>query len=107
MAKVDPRSHLIYRGCTRPATILGVPVNFFIVSIVSCAVPGFWLINVSLLYAILIWSVFPVLLLIMRLVGRKDPHALLQHGKRLSMRLQHANRRRWGAITYSPFRFDQ
>lgn len=102
------RTHVIYRGCTRPATFMGVPVMPFVLSAVTLAVPGFWaLIFNSLGLAVMFWATWSPIYLGMRFVCRRDPWALHHYYFRWFRRRKHANRDKWGAITYSPFRFDK
>lgn len=99
------RAHVVYRGCTYPPTFMGVPVVPFVVITVLLAVPGFWaLILVGLWLAAIFWATWLPLYLTMRFVSRNDPWALLQIFMRWRVRLPHANRVHWGAITYSPLR---
>lgn len=104
---VDPRRHTIYRGCTHPATFAGVPVTVFVLSIICFALPGFWAMPFFPMVAFAIWGAYVPVFIALRLVSRRDPYTLTQGGVRLMRRLRNANRGRWGALTYSPFRFDQ
>ena len=94
------RGDPIFKGCTRPAMVLGVPlfpffiVNFFIVMV-----------------AVWIWfgaiALVPVAVMVMRQITKHDDQQFRLLGLKLLFRLVYFNRngRFWGAATYSPIRF--
>ncbi len=59
------RKDILFRGCTRPATILGVP---YIPFLVGAGLPLLLAMYISLYILIVI----PVVILIMRLMAKKD-----------------------------------
>ena len=104
-ARHDPRLHVIYRGCTHPATFAGVPIVPFVVVTIAFALPGFWTLPFGVLYSLVFWLAYLPALLVMRMASRKDPYALLQFGQRMRLRLRHRNKSRWNAVTFTPFRY--
>lgn len=100
----DPRRHLINRGSTRPPTFWGVPVLAFVLTAIAFAIPGFWLLPFQPRIAFGFWLVFVPVIAGMRLASRRDPYTLTQYGQRLLRRVRNRNRRRWGALSYSPLR---
>lgn len=106
MSQSDPCQHVIYRGCTHPATFLGMPVVAFVVSVIAFALPGFWLLPFRPALSFGVWLMYVPVFVGMKVVSRRDPHALTQMWHRYLRRATHRNRGRWGALTYSPLRFD-
>ena len=103
----DPRAHTIYRGCTHPPTFFGVPVVIFVFSVIAFALPGFWLLSFNALVSFGIWLMYVPVFVGMRWASRRDPYTLTQYGQRVMRRVRHGNTRRWGALTYTPFRYDR
>jgi len=101
----DPRTHVIYRGCAHPATYFGVPMVPLILSVMVIAPPGFWAMSYSFWLSLGIWLLFVPVWIVLRGISRKDPYALLQLGLRARMRMRGRNRKRWGAVTHSPFKY--
>lgn len=97
----------IFRGCTRPAMLLRVPLlpfllvtGTFAVSIVwsSYLVSGYLALFLAMLYA-------PILIA-MRQVTRKDDQRLHQLLMQARLRLpQLLTRRRWDAYSFTPLRY--
>ena len=97
----------IFKGCTRPAMLGGVPtVPLILVCGLTllCAVWSFYLVSgyVSLF---IVFVTVPVIVA-MREMTKKDDQRLRQVMMRMRMRLRHqASRRTWGAISYGPLSF--
>lgn len=94
----------IYKGCTAPSTILGVPIIPFILGalvIGQLTVLSFYFIRLSVALVFLIIGVFAFLWA--RKVGSNDEHRLLQYLMKARMRgRQSATRKFWGAVSFSP-----
>jgi type IV secretory pathway VirB3-like protein len=94
----------IYKGCTSPSTILGVPLVPFILGALVCAqlaVLSFFFVRFSVALVPIIVGVYGYVWA--RKVGANDEHRLLQYLMKLRMRLrQAATRRFWGAVSFSP-----
>lgn len=97
----------IFKGCTRPAMMLGVPMMWFLLS-----AGAFLLLAPYLLYLVHPLSlvieglVYLPILLWMREVTRKDDQRLYQTMKRAYMRARQIRARRyWGAVSYGPIRY--
>jgi type IV secretory pathway VirB3-like protein len=101
----DPRQHVIYRGCTHPATYFGVPIEPFVFSVLVFALPGLWLLRLSFYAALTILLLYIPVFVVLRGVSRKDPYTLIQLGYRFRLRFGDRNKRRWGAVTHTPFRY--
>lgn len=98
--------HRFFKGCTRPAMFMGVPlVPFLLVSgaALLAAVWSFYLVSAYL--ALLIAIACAPIVLAMRLVTKRDDQRLRQLLLRARLRTRHANRGRWGAVSYAPLRF--
>lgn len=94
----------IYKGCTAPSTILGVPLVPFILGAVvigQLTVLSFYFtrLSVALAFAVIggfvyVWA---------RKVGANDEHRLLQYLLKLRMRSRQVRTRKfWGAVSFSP-----
>jgi type IV secretory pathway VirB3-like protein len=94
----------IYKGCTAPSTILGVPLIPFILGalfIGQLTVLSFYFINLSVAVVFIILGVS--LYAWARKVGSNDEHRLLQYLMKARMRgRQAATRKFWGAVSFSP-----
>lgn len=94
----------IYKGCTAPSTILGVPIIPFILGalvIGQLTVLSFYFIRLSVALVFLIIGIFAFLWA--RKVGSNDEHRLLQYLMKARMRgRQSATRKFWGAVSFSP-----
>lgn len=94
----------IYKGCTAPSTILGVPLIPFVLGalvIAQLSVLSFFFIRFSVALSVLVIGL--VLYLWARRTGTNDEHRLLQQLMKLRMRSgQQATRKFWGAVSFSP-----
>jgi type IV secretory pathway VirB3-like protein len=94
----------IYKGCTAPSTILGVPLLPFILGALvfgQLAVLSFYFIrfSVALVFIVLAVAAYGWA----RKVGLNDEHRLLQYLLKARMRgRQGSSRRFWGAVSFSP-----
>ena len=98
---IDP----LFKGCTRPAMLFGVPMIPMIVVCLAIFLPGMWLlILVGPLGLVLIFGVLPVCIWWMREVTKKDDYRLDQLIMRTALRSRQANRALWGkgVVAYSP-----
>jgi type IV secretion system protein VirB3 len=96
----------IFKGCTRPAMIMGVPLVPLVAVFVICFMIGLW-------GGFLLRSAWPVLVAVcllvsslytMRLVAKKDDQRFKQWELWLVLRVANFNRGFWGATSYAPFR---
>jgi type IV secretory pathway VirB3-like protein len=94
----------IYKGCTSPSTILGVPLVPFILGALvfaQLAVLGFYFFRLSVALVFVILAAFTYIWA--RGLGRNDEHRLLQFMLKLRMRGgQSSVRKFWGAVSFSP-----
>lgn len=95
----------IYKGCTAPSTILGVPLVPFVLGalvIGQLTVLSFYFIGMSVALPFII--IGASLYAWARKVGANDEHRLLQYLLKARMRgRQSATRKFWGAVSFSPF----
>ncbi|MCV0921291.1 VirB3 family type IV secretion system protein [Escherichia coli] len=95
----DPRDPL-FKGCTRPAMVFGVPL-------VPLAVVAGVIVLLSVWTTIwLSLSLFPIVL-VMRLIAKSDDQQFRLLGLKMMFRLVNYNHngRFWKSSTYSPFQF--
>ena len=104
LTAIDP----LFKGCTRPAMLVGVPMVPMIVVCIGLFVPGMWL----LLFAgriglVLIFGVLPICIWWMREVTKKDDYRLEQLIMRWSLRSRQRNSALWGkgVAAYSPIQY--
>lgn len=94
----------IYKGCTSPSTVWGVPLIPFILGalvIAQLTVLSFFFLRLSVALVFLIIGV--AVYLWARKVGTDDEHRLLQYLLKARMRgRQSATRKFWGAVSFSP-----
>lgn len=101
---IDP----LFKGCTRPAMLVGVPLIPMIVVCIAIFVPGMWiLLFFGPIGLVLILGVLPGCIGWMREVTKKDDYRLEQLILRGSLRIRQANSALWGKgiAVYSPVQY--
>lgn len=91
----QPASYPVYKGLTRSATILGVPMVPLLVMTMAVAV-------VALTISIFWWALWPVLCFIMAQITKYDDQAFRIIGLWIDTKVLNGNKKFWGASTYSP-----
>ncbi|MGE0315897.1 MAG: VirB3 family type IV secretion system protein [Lautropia sp.] len=102
-----PLADPIFKGCTRPPMLAGVPMFWMVVpaGIVLLLSP-YLLYLLSPVAVLVLWMVFIPFYLWMRAVTRLDDQRLPQIALRLWIRArQPRSRRYWGSLCYSPSRY--
>lgn len=94
----------IFKGCTRPAMLAGVPMTWLLLSAGAALIAAPYLLYfVHPLAFVLEGLLYLPFLLWMRHVTRQDDQRLRQIAMRTYMRArQLRSRRHWGAVSYSP-----
>lgn len=97
----------IFKGCTRPAMKLGVPLVPLVVVVGGCFLAGMWgtVLLRSLWPAAFALTLLVGLLTTMRAITKKDDQRFKQMGLWLLLRVGNRNRRFWGATSYAPARY--
>jgi type IV secretion system protein VirB3 len=97
----------IFKGCTRPAMFLGVPMVPFLVVSGLFLVAGVWLMYlISPVISILIILAYVPLVIAMQQITKKDDQRLAQLFMRMRMRHRHGHGRKvWNAISYGPLTY--
>lgn len=95
----------IYKGCTAPSTLLGVPLIPCLIgalTIGQLTVLSFYFIGLSLAVVFMVIGGF--VFAWARRVSANDEHRLLQYLLLVRIRGRQASSRRvWGAVSFSPF----
>lgn len=101
--RLDP----IFKGCTRPAMLAGVPMAPMVVVAGGCFLLGMWgmLILQSLWPPLVAATLFFSLLFTMRSIARKDDQRFRQIFLWIMLRKANKSKRFWKATSYSPTRF--
>ncbi|WP_199542579.1 VirB3 family type IV secretion system protein [Paraburkholderia kururiensis] len=94
----------VFKGCTRPAMLWGVPLVPALVTGGGMLIPAIWALLASPPMGVAILFLMIPVFVAMRLVTRRDDQRLAQYALRFRMRLQQRNRRLWGAHAYTPVR---
>jgi type IV secretion system protein VirB3 len=96
----------IFRGCTRPAMLAGVPMVPFLVVTGLFSLVAMWSVYlISPYLSLFLMVMYLPIFLTMRQITRKDDQRLSQMMKRLQMRVRHGpGRAMWGATSFSPLR---
>ena len=97
----------IFKGCTRPAMLGGVPMAPMIVVTLFCFLCGIWgLLLLQKLWipgiALVLWV---SLLFTMRAITKKDDQRFRQIFLKIRLRMANMSKKFWGVTSYSPFRF--
>ncbi|CAD6562799.1 type IV secretion system protein VirB3 [Paraburkholderia sabiae] len=94
----------VFKGCTRPAMLWGVPLVPFLMIGGGMLIPAIWALLASPPLGVgLLFLMIPVFVA-MRVVTRRDDQRLAQYALRLRMVLRQGNRRFWSARAYTPIR---
>nr|WP_255490448.1 VirB3 family type IV secretion system protein [Duganella sp. SG902] len=93
-----------FRGCTRPAMLVGVPLVAMVPITCAFMLLGVWSAFLISGYVLLLLALLYLRLIVaLRAITRKDDQRLRQLWLRARMRALHgANRLRWGAYSYGP-----
>lgn len=86
----------VFKGCTRPACLFGVPIQPLIVVVGLIGLVAFWTKMIPLLF-LAIPAIF-----IMRTLTKNDDQTFNQMGIRLKTRRQNHNGRFWNACSFQP-----
>jgi type IV secretion system protein VirB3 len=97
----------IFKGCTRPAMLAGVPMQWMLGVSGGALLAAPWLLYGVHPAALLVEAaIYIAVFLWMRETTRRDDQRLRQLSIRALMRArQIAGRRLWGAVSYSPLRY--
>lgn len=95
----------VFKGCTRPAMLWGIPLVAFLLIGGGMLLPAIWALLASPPLGVgMLFLMIPVFIT-MRTVTKRDDQRLAQLALRLRMRLMQRNLRFWGAHAYAPVRF--
>lgn len=94
MIRRDP----IFKGCTRPAMLWGVPLTPLLV------VLGFLLLMAMWFHILIAIAMFPAFFA-MKMIASKDDQQFRLLGLRMKCRIRNLNIRFWNAAAYSPVKF--
>lgn len=97
----------IFKGCTRPAMLGGVPMAPMIVLCLVCFLIGVWglLLLQSLVMPVIAAALFFGLFFTMRGITRKDDQRFRQIFLLVMLRKANRSKRFWRVTSYSPFRY--
>jgi type IV secretion system protein VirB3 len=95
----------IFKGCTRPAMLWGVPLVAFLLVGGAMLLPAIWALLASPPLGVgMLFLMIPVFVT-MRALTKRDDQRLAQLALGLRMKLRQHNRTFWGARAYAPIRF--
>jgi type IV secretion system protein VirB3 len=94
----------VFKGCTRPAMLWGVPLVPFLMVGGSILIPAIWALLASPPVGVGIVLLLIPVFVTMRSVTRHDDQRLAQYALRARMAIRQRNRRLWGAHAYVPVR---
>ena len=101
---ISPLRDPVFKGCTRPAMLWGVPLVPFLMVGGGMLIPGIWaLLGSPPLGVGLLFLMIPVFVA-MRVITRRDDQRLAQYALRLRLVVRQRNRRFWGIHAYVPVR---
>ncbi|ACD20811.1 type IV secretory pathway VirB3 family protein [Paraburkholderia phytofirmans PsJN] len=101
---ISPLRDPVFKGCTRPAMLWGVPLVPFLMVGGGMLIPAIWALLASPPLGVgLLFLMIPVFVA-MRVITRRDDQRLAQYALRLRMVLRQGNRRFWGMHAYTPVR---
>lgn len=98
-------SDLIFKGCTRPSMIFGVPLEPLAFSCIPLFVIGIWGMWLMPMLGVTVLAMIIPIIVTMRLISKSDDQRLMQHVLRLKMSARHRNSKFWGAKSIAPMRY--
>jgi type IV secretion system protein VirB3 len=101
---MSPLKDSVFKGCTRPAMLWGVPLVPFLMVGGSMLIPAIWTLLVSPPLGVAMLFLIAPVFVSMRVITRHDDQRLTQYRLRLRMMFRQANRWFWGAHAYMPIR---
>ncbi|MBB5399371.1 MULTISPECIES: type IV secretion system protein VirB3 [Paraburkholderia] len=99
---MHPLKDPVFKGCTRPAMLWGVPLVPFLVVGGGMLIPAIWALLASPPLGIAILFLMIPVLVAMRMITRHDDQRLAQYSLRVRMVLRQGNRCFWGMHAYVP-----
>jgi type IV secretion system protein VirB3 len=101
---INPLRDPVFKGCTRPAMLWGVPLVPFLTVGGGMLIPGIWALLASPPLGVgLLFLMIPVFIT-MRVITRRDDQRLAQYALRLRLVVRQRNRRFWESHAYVPVR---
>jgi type IV secretion system protein VirB3 len=97
----------VFKGCTRPAMALGVPLIPLVCVGGFCMLLAMWGLMATPWIALVAVVLAVVLVVLMRQITRSDDQRLRQWQLRLELRIIHRTGRFWGATSYSANRYQR
>jgi type IV secretion system protein VirB3 len=94
----------IFKGCTRPAMLWGIPMVPALVVGGGMLIPAIWALLASPPIGVGIVILIVPVFVVMRSIARHDDQRLAQLGLLFRMRVRQRNRGFWGAHSYMPMR---
>ena len=94
----------VFKGCTRPAMLWGVPLVLFLMVGGGMLIPAIWALLASPPLGVAILFLMIPVFVAMRVITRHDDQRLAQYVLRLRMAQRQGNRRFWGVHAYVPVR---
>ncbi|MGU7811643.1 type IV secretion system protein VirB3 [Burkholderia sp. AW49-1] len=94
----------VFKGCTRPAMLWGVPLVPFLTIGGGMLIPAIWALLGSPPLGVAILLLMVPVFVLMRAITRRDDQRLAQRAQRIRMALHQRNRHLWGAHAYVPVR---
>ena len=94
----------VFKGCTRPAMLWGVPLVAFLMAGGGILIPAIWALLASPPAGVGIVLLLIPAFVSMRSVTRHDDQRLAQVALCIRMALRQRNRKVWGAHAYAPVR---
>jgi type IV secretion system protein VirB3 len=94
----------VFKGCTRPALLWGVPLVPVLMVGAGMLIPAIWALLTSPPLGVGILLLMIPVFVAMRVITRNDDQRLAQLALRLRMIRRQRNRRFWGAHAYVPVR---
>ncbi|WP_175824481.1 type IV secretion system protein VirB3 [Burkholderia cepacia] len=94
----------VFKGCTRPAMLWGVPLVPVLMVGGGMLIPAIWALLGSPPLGVAILLLMIPVFVVMRVITRHDDQRLAQRAQRVRMALRQRNRRFWGVHAYVPVR---
>jgi type IV secretion system protein VirB3 len=94
----------VFKGCTRPAMLWGMPLVPFLAIGGGMLIPAIWALLASPPLGVAILFLMVPVFVALRVITRHDDQRLAQYALCVRMALRQSNRRFWGVHAYVPVR---
>ena len=101
---MNPQRNLVFKGASRPAMVMGIPMLPFILVALTCALTVMYSVMLSnLLLTLALILASGIVFFWMRSISKLDPWRLNQRLLRFKLRQKIGASTRWNGVSFAPY----